>query len=82
MTAAGARVKLFFDKDSGLLVRQVRYANTAVGTVPTQTDYSDYRAVAGVKIPFKWTVTWTNGRAAIELSEVQPNTQLARQRLT
>jgi len=77
MTVAGARVKLFFDKESGLLVRQVRYANTPVGTVPTQIDYSDYRAVAGVKVPFKWTVTWTNGRAAIELSDVQPNTPIS-----
>ncbi len=77
MTATGSRVKLYFDKESGLLVRQVRYANTAVGAVPTQIDYSDYRAVAGVKLPFKWTVTWTNGRAAIELSDVQPDTPIA-----
>ena len=29
----------YFDKDSGLLVRMVRYANSAVGRVPTQIDY-------------------------------------------
>lgn len=77
MTEGRSRVKLYFDKESGLLVRQVRYANTVVGSVPTQIDYSDYRAVAGVKIPFKWTATWTDGRANIELNDVQPNVPIA-----
>jgi len=72
-TAGGARVKLYFDKESGLLARVVRYTNTPVGIVPTQTDYSDYREVAGVKMPFHWTVTWTDGQSTTELSEVQPN---------
>ncbi len=66
-------LKLYFDKDSGLLVRLVRYANTAVGLVPTQVDYGDYRALSGVMLPFKWTVTWVDGQSTTELSEVQPN---------
>jgi photosynthetic reaction center cytochrome c subunit len=66
-------VKLFFDKETGLLARQVRYANTAVGLIPTHIEYSDYRDVAGVKIPFKWIVTWTHGQSTIKLSDVQPN---------
>jgi photosynthetic reaction center cytochrome c subunit len=65
-------VNFYFDQ-TGLLVRVVRFADTAVGRVPTQVDYSDYREVAGVKIPFKWTVTWTNGQTTTELSAVQPN---------
>jgi photosynthetic reaction center cytochrome c subunit len=65
-------VNFYFD-ESGLLVRVVRFMDTAVGRVPTQIDYSDYREVAGVKMPFKWIVTWTNGQATTELSEVQPN---------
>src|SRR5258707_536080 len=71
--AGGSRVKLFFDKESGLLVRVVRYTDTAVGVVPTQTDYSDYREVAGVKMPFHWTATWTDGQSTTELSAMQPN---------
>lgn len=66
-------IKLYFDKDSGLLVRQVRYANTAVGLVPTQVDYTDYRALSGVKMPFKWTVTWVDGQSTTELSVLTPN---------
>jgi zinc protease len=65
-------VNFYFD-ESGLLVRMLRWNRTTVGTVPTETDYSDYRDVAGVKMPFKSVVTWTNGRNTIELSKVQPN---------
>lgn len=71
--AGGTRVKLYFDSKSGLLVRHLRYTNTTVGTIPTQVDYSDYRDVAGVKVPFRWTVTWTGGQSNIELKDVQPN---------
>ncbi|PYV61666.1 MAG: hypothetical protein DMG97_42485 [Acidobacteria bacterium] len=76
--AAGgdAGAKLYFDNQSGLLVRQVRYVDTAVGVIPTRIDYSDYRTVAGVKVPFRRVVTWTDGRSTIELSEVQPNVRI------
>jgi hypothetical protein len=69
----GTRIKLFFDKQTGLLVRQARYANTAVGTVTTHVVYSDYRPVAGVKVPFQWQVTWVDGQSTIKLTSVQPN---------
>jgi outer membrane lipoprotein-sorting protein len=76
------RFKLFFAADSGLLVRLVRYASTAVGVVPTQTDYSDYRALGRIKIPFKTIVTSTNGQGTIELSDVQPNVSIDPSRFT
>ena len=68
-------VNFYFDQ-AGLLVRVVRLVDTAVGRVPTQVEYSDYRAVAGVKMPFKWTTTWTDGQATAELTEVQPNVSI------
>ena len=66
-------VNLYFDSKSGLLARLVRYADSPIGLSPTQIDYSDYRDVSGVKMPFKWTVTWLDGRALIALSEVRAN---------
>ena len=66
-------VRLYFDKESGLLVRLIRYTDSPVGLNPTQIDYADYREVAGVKMPFRWTVTWLDGRSIIELTDVQPN---------
>jgi len=70
--AGEAPVNLYFD-DSGLLLRIVRWNKTVVGTVPTQIDYADYREVAGVKLPFRTTVTWTDGQNTVVLKEVQPN---------
>jgi hypothetical protein len=72
-SAARTPVKLYFDKDSGLLLRQIRYTDSPVGLNPTQIDYADYREVAGVKMPFRWTVTWLDGRSTTELTDVRPN---------
>ncbi len=66
-------VNFYFDNATGLLVRVLRFADTAVGRVPFQVDYSDYRDVAGVKIPHKWILTWTNGQATSQLTNVQAN---------
>ena len=65
-------VNFYFD-EAGLLVRIVRWNRTAAGTVPMQFDYADYREVAGVKMPFRTVVTWTDGRNITTLSDVQPN---------
>ena len=73
MTAGGSPIKLYFDKESGLLVRQTRYNNTMVGLIPSHVEYSDYRAVNGVKVPYKWVTTWTDGQSTTELTSVQAN---------
>src|SRR5579862_4737752 len=76
-TANGGRssMKLYFDKQSGLLVRRVSYANTIIGRVPIQVDYSDYRDIAGagVKLPFHVITTWTDGRSEVQLSSAETN---------
>lgn len=66
-------VRLYFDEESGLLVRLVRYAETPLGRNPTQIDYADYRDSGGVKIPFRWTVARPNGRFTIQVDQVQQN---------
>ena len=50
--ASKRRERLFFDAETGLLVRRVVLNPTALGIDPVQTDFSDYRAVDGVKLPF------------------------------
>ena len=66
-------VNFYFDQATGLLVRSVRWNRTPVGTVPTQMDFSDYRDVNGVKMPFKTIITWTDGQNTIALNQIQPN---------
>ena len=66
-------VRFFFDAQSGLLVRMVRYAETPLGRNPTQVDYADYRDSGGVKIPYQWTVARPAGRFTIKVDQVQHN---------
>jgi photosynthetic reaction center cytochrome c subunit len=73
LVAGGLPVKLYFDSMNGLLVRMVRYSSSPVGNNPTQIDYSDYRDVSGIKIPFRWVATWTDNRQTFELTELHAN---------
>jgi photosynthetic reaction center cytochrome c subunit len=66
-------LRLYFDEQSGLLVRLVRYGETPLGQMPTQIDYADYREAGGVKIPFRWTLARPSGRFTIQVSEVKQN---------
>lgn len=51
------RETLYFDIESGLLVRRFVSFKTAFGSIPEVTDFDDYREVAGIKFPF--TITWS-----------------------
>ena len=51
-TADQKRERLFFDVESGLLLRRITYLDTIIGVIPQQTDFDDYRNVEGVKLPF------------------------------
>jgi hypothetical protein len=64
---------LYFDQESGLLLRMVRYGNSPIGRVPTQIDFGDYRDVSGMKMPFRMIFGWMDGRDAIQLNEVKLN---------
>jgi outer membrane lipoprotein-sorting protein len=66
-------LRLYFDEQSGLLIRLVRYGETPLGRLPTQIDYADYRDAGGVKVPFRWTLARTSGRFTIQVSEVKEN---------
>jgi len=66
-------VRFYFDKDSGLLLRELRYVETPLGRDPSEVDYADYREVDGVKIPFKWTIARPGGRFTIQIDRVQQN---------
>jgi hypothetical protein len=65
-------VNLYFDA-AGLLVRLVRWNETAVGPVPTQFDFTDYREAGGIRKPYEWVRTWTNNRAVFTLKDVRIN---------
>jgi len=66
-------VRLYFDTESGLLVRLVRFGETALGLLPTQIDYTDYREANGVKVPYRWTLARPSGRFTIQVSDLKQN---------
>ena len=74
--ADGIVVTLYFDQKTGLMTRSVRYTDSPVGKIPVQIDYSDYRDVNGLKLPFKFTQTWLNGRDTFELTQIRANTNI------
>jgi Cytochrome b(N-terminal)/b6/petB/Cytochrome b(C-terminal)/b6/petD/Photosynthetic reaction centre cytochrome C subunit len=69
----GSLASLYFDRETGLLVRIIRHTPSEIGKVPTQVDYEDYRDVAGIKFPFRWTFTWLDGRDTFEFADVRFN---------
>lgn len=44
--------KLFFDVQTGLLLRRLTIRDTVLLPIPEQIDFEDYRIVDGVKLPF------------------------------
>ena len=69
----GLLVTLYFDQQTGLLLRELRFGLSPIGRVPTQIDFADYRDVNGVKLPFRITYAWLDGRDAIVLDEIRTN---------
>jgi hypothetical protein len=69
----GLLATLYFDKQTGLLRRLIRYGKTPVGRISTQVDYDDYRAVNGIKFPFTFTFSWLDGRDGFQLTDVKTN---------
>jgi photosynthetic reaction center cytochrome c subunit len=68
--------KLYFDAQTGLLLRKYAETKTVLGQFPTQTDYEDYREVDGVRLPF--TIHWAiPGRVwGRQITEVKQNVPL------
>jgi hypothetical protein len=73
-TAAGhVPIRLYLDQQTGELLRLMHFAETPVGRLPTQIDFSDYRDVNGVKVPFRIAAIRPTTRNTIVLDQVQHN---------
>jgi photosynthetic reaction center cytochrome c subunit len=66
-------LRLYFDTQTALLLRLVRYAQSPLGLNPTQIDYADYREADGVKVPFRWTLSRPGNRFTIQVEEMKQN---------
>ena len=72
----GGADKIYFDEESGLIVRAVSQQHSDQGVVAVAEDFKDYREVDGVMLPFE--VLQVNGDSAltIKLGEVHHNVEL------
>jgi photosynthetic reaction center cytochrome c subunit len=64
---------LYFDTQTGLLARMIRYSPSPVGRMPTQIDFGDYRDVNGVKFPFEYKFLWLDGRFSAKINNIKTN---------
>ena len=69
-------VTLYFDRQTGLLLRELRYGSSPIGRIPTQIDFADYRDVNGIKFPFRITFAWLDGRDSIVLNSITTNVSI------
>lgn len=62
VTTDNRRERLYFDVETGLLVRRLSTSPTMIGAIPEQVDFQDYKNVDGLMVPF-----------TIKISSVDPN---------
>jgi hypothetical protein len=72
-TAPDVTETLSFDPASGLLLRRQIVTHTPVGNLTEEVDYSDYRDVGGVKLPFQIKRLSWEVRDVLTVSDAKPN---------
>jgi hypothetical protein len=71
--SSGPPLELYFDRQTGLLLRQLRFGSSPLGLNPTQIDYADYKTVDGVQVPLHLVITRPNRTLNIHLLQVTQN---------
>ena len=71
-TPTGLEAQTFyFDKQTGLLLREDMTVTTPEGVMPVKTFYDDYREVDGVKVPFKMRAVLPQFESIVTFTEVK-----------
>ena len=73
MNSSGPPLELHFDRQTGLLLRQLRFGSSPLGLNPTQIDYGDYKTFDGVQVPLHLVITQPNRTLDIHLLQVTQN---------
>ena len=74
--------RVYFDAQSGLLLRSYTTMQSVIGAFPEETNYDDYRDVSGVKIPYTIRVLSPEGNRTYKWSEVDANVPVEDSRFT
>jgi len=68
-----ATERLFFDIQTGLLLRRLIEIETVLGRVPFATEFVDYREVDGVKLPFTIGIATPTSTTTLKFTEIELN---------
>ena len=71
--AYGWHRPIYFDTQSGFLLRMSHRIKSPLGALPLETDFDDYRDVGGLKIPFKVRVTRVDGATTYTWQKMDSN---------
>ncbi len=77
----GKKSTLFYDKESGLMVRRDSTESTQMGDMQVSATMSDYRDAGGVKMPFASTVKFGPGTLQITTEKVDTNVEVPADKL-
>jgi len=76
MNSSAPPLELYFDRQTGLLLRQLRFGSSPLGLNPTQIDYDDYKQVDGVQVPLHVVITRPNRTLDIHVLHVTHNVSI------
>jgi len=65
--------RVYFDTQTGLLVRTVTYMNSVLGSFPIENDFEDYRPVSGIQIPYTNRYVSPEGNRTFKWEQVEIN---------
>jgi photosynthetic reaction center cytochrome c subunit len=74
--------RLYFDAQTGLLLRSYTTMQSVLGAFPEEVNYDDYRDVSGVKVPFTVRLVSAQGNRTYKWAQVDVNTPVADSRFT
>ena len=69
-------VKFYFNEQSHLPLRVIRYSESPLGFNTSRIDYADYRDVDGVQVPFRVVLTQPKSSSTIQFEEIIHNVQI------
>jgi hypothetical protein len=69
----GAAVKIFFDSETGLILKQSGTRETPEGAIAFESFYDDYRTVDGIKQPHTLRQTTSRFTSVIRVTEMKHN---------
>jgi photosynthetic reaction center cytochrome c subunit len=65
--------RLYFDAQTGLLLRTYTTMQSVIGAFPEETNYEDYRDVSGVKVPYTMRLVSAEGNRLYKWAQVEAN---------